>query len=400
STGFARAGDWPTWRGPAGNGVSDEKETPTSWSATENIVWKSPLPGGGNSTPIVWGDSVFVTCASKQGAIRSVICFARSTGNQQWSADTEFAGVEPTHADNPYCASSPITDGKAVYAWLGSAGVVAYDFSGRLLWKTDLGPFKHIWGNATSPVFYKDTLILKCGPGTNCFLVALNKETGKPTWKRELPDAVGKVEEFKGSWSSPVLCQIGETLELIAALPGYVAAFDPETGEELWRCRGLGALSYADPLVGKETIVAMSGYGGPAIAMRTPKPADRGDLTESHRLWVVTNNPQRIGSGIMIGNRVYILNEPGIAECLDALTGKTIWKGRAAGSTWGSTILADGKFFTTDQSGETTVWSPGDELKILTHNPLNEKVRATPVFSDGQIFIRTYANLYCIGKRK
>jgi outer membrane protein assembly factor BamB len=398
AAGVAHGGNWPAWRGPAGDGVADEMGIPTSWSTDDNIVWKAPLPDGGNSSPIVWGDSVFVTCASKRGAIRSVICFARGTGQRQWSADTEFSEVEPTHADNPYCASSPVTDGKAVYAWLGSAGVVAYDFSGKSLWRTDLGAFKHIWGNATSPVLYQDTLILKCGPGVNCFLVALNKQTGTQLWKRELPDAIGKVDEFKGSWSSPVLCHMGDTQELVAALPGYVAAFNPETGDELWRCLGLGELSYVDPLVGKEAIVAMSGYGGPAIGMRRPGPADHGDLTDSHRLWVTAKNAQRIGSGIMIGNRVYILNEPGIAQCLDALTGKEIWSGRAAGSTWGSTVLVDGKLFTTDQSGKTIVWSPGEELKILHQNPLNEKVRAMPVFSDGQIFIRTYANLYCIGR--
>jgi len=161
---------------------------------------------------------------------------------------------------------------------------------------------------------------------------------------------------------------------------------------------GIGELSYVDPLVGKEAIVAMSGYGGPAMGMRTPGSADHGDLTASHRLWVTAKNAQRIGSGIMIGNRVYIINEPGIAQCLDALTGKEIWSARAAGSTWGSTVLVDGKLFTTDQSGKTIVWSPGDELKILHQNPLNEKVRAMPVFSDGQIFIRTYANLFCIGR--
>jgi len=251
AAGVAHAGNWPAWRGPAGDGVADETGIPTSWSTDDNVVWKAPLPDGGNSSPIVWGDSVFVTCASKRGAIRSVICFARSTGQRRWSADTEFSGVEPTHADNPYCASSPVTDGKAVYAWLGSAGVVAYDFSGKLLWRTDLGAFKHIWGTPPRRFSIKTRSFSSAGPGVNCFLVALNKQTGAQLWKRELPDAIGKVDEFKGSWSSPVLCHMGDTQELVAALPGYVAAFNPETGDELWRCLGLGELSYVDPWWGK-----------------------------------------------------------------------------------------------------------------------------------------------------
>ncbi|HET6247374.1 MAG TPA: PQQ-binding-like beta-propeller repeat protein, partial [Tepidisphaeraceae bacterium] len=326
--------------------------------------------------------------------------FDRATGKQRWSGDTHFAGSEPTHAENPYCGSSPITDGKAVYAWLGSAGAVAYDFSGKQLWKTDLGSFKQIWGNASSPILYKDNLILNCGPGVHCMLVALNRETGKVAWKKAMPDAEGKADEFKGSWSSPVLADFGGVEEMIVALPNYLAAFNPDNGEEIWRCRGLSPLAYANPLIGKDFIVAMSGYGGPAIGMRTPTATEHGDLTKSHRLWVTPVNSQRIGSGILLDNRVYILNEPGIAQCLDAATGKELWKARAAGSTWGSTVLVDGKFYTTDQSGQTIIWSPGDELKILHQNPLNEKVRTTPAFSDGQIFIRTYENLYCIGKRK
>src|SRR6185437_7454045 len=189
----------------------------------------------------------------------------------------DFGGEEPTHEGNPYCSSSPITDGKAVYCWLGSAGVVAYDFAGKQLWKTDLGAFTHIWGNAGSPVFYKETLILNCGPGLRCFLVALDKATGKQLWTHENPEAVSANKgEFKGSWSSPLLIKVGDTQQVIVDLPGYIAGFSPATGKEIWRCNGLGALTYSNPYVAKDAIVAMSGYGGPALGMRIPKPGDHG----------------------------------------------------------------------------------------------------------------------------
>ena len=327
----AHAGNWPVWRGPTADGISDEKGVPVSWSATENVTWKAPLPGGGNSTPAIWGDKVFVTCASEKGQVRSVICLDRETGKELWHDDTKFEGAEPTHPGNPYCSSSPITDGKAVYAWLGSAGVVACDFSGKQLWKHDLGAFTHIWGNAGSPVFYKDTLILNCGPGTRCFLVALKKETGEEVWKQDLPEAAGKTEEYKGSWSTPVLADIDGKTQAIVNLPGFLAGFSPDTGKEIWRCLGLGALAYANPLIGKDVIVAMSGYGGAALGMRKPKAADRGDLTASHRLWVTPKNQQRIGSGVIIGDRIYILNQPGFAQCLDVATGKELWRGRRFG---------------------------------------------------------------------
>ncbi|HWE03693.1 MAG TPA: PQQ-binding-like beta-propeller repeat protein [Tepidisphaeraceae bacterium] len=397
---LSQAGNWPGWKGPGGDGVSDEKNPPVSWSKTENVTWKAPLPGGGNSTPIVWDDRVFVTCAKEHGRIRSVICFDRNSGKSLWSGDTQFDGDEPTHGDNPYCAASPITDGKAVFASLGSAGVVAYDLAGKQIWKRDLGALTHIWGNSSSPLFYKQSLILNCGPGLRCFLVALDKRTGKEIWKHDLPGAAGPAKEFKGSWSSPVLAEIDGTPQLIVDLPNDVAGFDPEHGNELWRCRGLSALAYAQPLVGKDVIVAMSGYGGPTIGLRTPKAADRGDITKSHRLWITPSNPQRIGSGVMIGDRVYLLNESGIAVCLLAATGKEVWRGRATGSAWSSTAFVDGKLFSTDQSGESIVWTPGDKLEILNHNSVGERTRASLVFSDGQVFQRTYDNLYCFGKRR
>ena len=397
----APAGNWPAWRGPTADGISDEKDMPIAWSATENVTWKTPLPGGGNSTPIIWGDRVFVTCASQGGALRSVICLERGTGKELWRGDTPYAAKEPTHGGNPYCSSSPLTDGKTVYAWLGSAGVVAYDFSGKLLWRRDLGAFTHIWGNASTPVFYKDTLILNCGPGVRCFLIALDKETGKEVWKTELPDAQGKAEEFKGSWSTPVLTEIDGTMQTIVDLPGYIAGFSPDSGKEIWRCRGLGALAYANPLIGSDVIVAMSGYGGPAIGMRKPKAADQGDLTSSHRLWVVTaKNPQRIGSGVILADRIYLLNEPGFAACIQASTGKELWHARVAGSSWSSTEFVDGKLYSTLQDGTTVVWKPGDTFELLSENKMEEHMNASLAFSDGQIFVRTYKVLYCIGKRK
>ena len=400
---LAFAGNWPEWRGPAADGISDEKDPPTAWSATDNITWKAPLPGG-NSTPIVWGEQVFVTAAGEGGHVRSLYCFNRADGKVMWKDDVAFDGAEPSHADNPYCSSSPITDGKAVYAWLGSAGVIACDLAGKQVWKADIGAFTHIWGNAGTPVFYKDTLILNCGPGINCFLIALSKDTGKTVWKTEVPEALSKGPgEFKGSWSTPVLADIGGTPQILVDLPGYVAAFNPDTGAEIWRCTGLGPLAYANPLVGKDIIVAMSGYGGPSLALRKPAATDHGDLTASHRLWLIVEkkkNPQRIGSGVLLGDRIYTMEEPGFAKCIEAATGKELWHERAAGSTWASTEFVDGKLFSTDQSGETVVWKPGDKFELVSRNPLNEKTRASLAFSDGQVFARTYEALYCIGKRK
>src|SRR4051812_25753081 len=185
----ALAADWPAWRGPHGNGVSDESELPLHWSATENVAWKAPLPGPGNSTPVVSNGRVFVTCASDKGATRSVLCFDRTDGKLLWRQDTKFSGQETTHETNPYCAASPATDGRRVFASHGSAGVVAYAAAdGMPLWARDLGPMRHIWGNASSPVLHDDKLIVLCGPGPESRLVALDPENGKTLWQNDLPE--------------------------------------------------------------------------------------------------------------------------------------------------------------------------------------------------------------------
>jgi outer membrane protein assembly factor BamB len=402
--GTALAGDWPGWRGPDGGGVSDERHIPITWSATQNVAWKTPLPGGGNSSPIVSGERVFITCATDKGAKRAVMCFDRSNGQLLWQGVTEFADEEPTHGDNPYCAATPTTDGHAVYASLGSAGFVAYDMDGKLLWKRDLGPSHHIWGNASSPVLYQDLVIQLTGPGPSVQLVALNKSTGEPVWQRRLAEAEGEAKQFKGSWSTPVIFINDGRDEMVLALPKFVVGINPLTGQEAWRCGGLSDLAYATPLIGRNVIVAMSGYQGPAIGFRTPRIPDAkgsGDITESHRLWVTEKNPQRVGSGVVLGDYVYIVEEPGVARCLKLETGEEVWKERLGQTTWCSTTLVDGRCYATDVGGTTYVFNPANRFKLIAKNPLgpNENTRATPAFSDGQIFIRTYEHLYCIGVR-
>jgi outer membrane protein assembly factor BamB len=408
----SRADNWPAWRGPTGQGHSAEKNLPVKWSATENVKWKAPLPDEGNSTPVVWGDRVFVTQATNKtvwppknnaglasAETRMLLCFSRADGKELWRKEVAYKELESTHVTNPFCSASPATDGERVVVSHGSAGVFCYDLDGKELWRRDLGPAEHIWGTAASPVLYKNLVILNFGPGPRTFLIALDKQTGKDVWKVE--EQGSKPEEYFGSWSTPVVAEVKGRTELVLSWPGAVKAYNPDTGELLWTCRGLekdGAkdrLTYTSPLVTDDVVVAMAGFGGAAIGVRT---GGRGDVTDTHRLWRVPRNPQRIGSGVIVGEHVYATDEPGV-RCIELKTGKTVWQEAVGGGVWSSIVHAGGRLYVVSQSGETVVFAPKPEFELIARNPLRETTRASIAVSDGELFLRTYRHLWCIADR-
>jgi outer membrane protein assembly factor BamB len=399
---IASADNWPGWRGPDGTGHSQERDVPVRWSATESVRWKTPLPGPGMSSPIVWGDRVFLTQAlDNDGRQRGVLCFDRKDGRLLWQKTVEHAEKESSYSGEPHFASgTPVTDGERVIAAFGSAGVVCYDFQGKQLWRRDLGKAEQIWGNAISPILHGDRVILNFGPGERTFLIALDKKTGQDVWKVDQPGGrYGHApSEWIGSWSVPVVLKTSERDELIVSWPEAVKAYNPKTGELLWTCRGLGPLVYSTPLVTPEAIVAMSGFGGPYLAV---KPGGKGDVTDTHRLWHVPGrSPQRVGSGIIAGEHVYILNAIGTVQSLELKTGKTLWEERASGASWSSMVHADGRLYVTDQKGETLVLAAKPVLEILARNPLGERSQSSPAISNGEVFIRTYGHLWCIGGKR
>jgi outer membrane protein assembly factor BamB len=391
------AEDWPSWRGPRGNGYSGDTGFPLRWSATEHVKWQVPLPGPGNSTPVVAGQHVFVSCASQEGRLRGLLCLERDTGRTLWQQDVEYAQSDPTHATNPYCSSSPVTDGQCVVVWHGSAGMHAYSVDGTSLWSRDLGEFRHIWGYGSSPVLYRDLVILNAGPGLNAFVTALDKRTGAEVWRRDFPDMVSvKLDEFRGSWSTPMIASCGGQELLFLSLPLRLHALEPLTGNDVWSCEGLGKLTYTTPLVADDAVVAMSGYYGPALAVQ---PGGQGDVTATHRLWIHDESPpQRVGSGVLVDGYLYILNEPGIAWCIEVATGDVLWKQRlGTGPSWSSMCYADGRLYVNNMEGTTFVLEPDHtECIVLAKNELGETMRASLAFSRGQIFARTYEHLYCL----
>jgi outer membrane protein assembly factor BamB len=398
---LAEAGDWPSFRGPDGTGVAREEHAPVHWGPTENVLWKSLLPRPGNSSPIAVGGRVFVTCAESQGKQRHLYCHDRKTGTILWVRTVEVDDVEPTHPTNPYCASTPVADDSHVIVWHGSAGVFCYSLDGAPVWKTDLGPIRHDWGYASSPILHRGNVILNFGPGSRMFLAALDLRTGGLLWKYEEPGGLDTTDKkMIGSWTSPLVVEVEGRDQVLCAMPTRVIACDAETGELRWFCTGLAdekaTLVYPSPLVWKGFGVAFTGWvNSPTIGFKL---GGSGDVTASNRVWQARQS-QQIGSGVMVDGFAYIVTgSPSAAQCMECQTGKVLWTERLeGGESWGSLVLAAGRFYVTSRRGVTSVFRAGpDTFELLAQNDLGEPSNATPAISDGQIFLRTDQHLYCI----
>ena len=595
------AGNWPGWRGPDGTGASSEKNLPLKWSTNENVRWRVDLPDHGNSSPIVWGNRVFVTQAVQKENRRTLMCFDRANGKLLWQSGVTYAENEPTQENNPYCAGTPVTDGERVFVCFGSAGVYAYGLDGKEAWHRDLGKLNHMFGNAVSTVLHGDLCILNFGPDEKARLVALNKKTGETAWEVEPPkldpseqqmpggfgepggpggrggfgpgmfiapqmlsqadkngdqkltsqefsaladawfdkldtDKAGKLSQDQftekltdvlpppqgfgppggappaggqragggrgvgpgrfigpgiftaadtdkdgsltraelkstfekwfadwdsdksgsltedklreglnealprpnfrgpggpgggrgpggpgggrgpggsggfaggnpsGSWSTPIVINASGHDELIMNFPSRLAAYDPNTGKQLWLSKGLGATIYTTPLWGEGTLLAISsGMGnGNAIAV---KPGGSGDVTESQRLWRLDRVKGAIGSGVIYHGHLYTISQDGFVECYELKTGKSLWQERLTGtgsrnSSWSSMLLADGKIFVPNQSGDVFVLRAGPKFEVLATNSVNEPTNASLAASDGELFLRTDNRLWCFANVK
>lgn len=408
----AQAANWPSWRGgDDGTSIVQEEGLPIRWSATENIKWRINLPDRGNSTPVVWGEKIFLTQAIEAEKRRTLMCFSKRDGKLLWEQGVVYDQAEKTHQSNPYCAASPVTDGKRVIVTHGSAGVFCYDLNGKELWRRDLGPQSHEWGNASSPVLNGDLVHLYHGPGKVAFLVALDKQTGKEVWRYQEPtlDHSDRVDGFKGkkdgivgTFSTPILIKADGREELVMSFPKYVRAFDPKTGKELWRCDGLNPLVYTSLIYGDGVIVAMGGYFGNSLAV---KPGGNGDVTETHRLWHNVRDKGGIGTGVIKDGHIYYHNSSSLFVCMDLKTGKVLWEERAQGvgakaSTWASMMLVGDQIYMPNQSGDVVILKASPEFKLVAVNTVGEYSNSSLAVSEGELFFRTWKGLWCISPRK
>jgi outer membrane protein assembly factor BamB len=385
-----------------------------------------PLPGPGNSTPVVWGGRVFITQAIPGENRRAVMCFDRRDGKLAWQAGTVSAEKDAGGSANPPCTPSPVTDGERVVAWFGSAGVFCFDMDGRELWRRDLGRQSHGWGYAASPVLYRDLCLLNFGPGQRSFLVALDKRTGKTVWQYDVPplaadakweDYGGDLKDWKrlgsptmpevtGSCATPLVVRAVGGEEVVVTLPLRVMAFAPKTGTLLWSCDGLNTGAYSSPCFGDGVVgVTGSGLRNAAMAIR---PGGRGNVTATHRLWHLTPPGSKgcIGSGVIARGHLYQVTMMGFAQCLDLKTGQTVWDERLTGpgaknSSWSSPVLADDRLYVPNQNGDVFVLRAGPKFECLATNSIGgEPMNASLALADGAVFIRTDRHLWCAEESK
>ena len=382
---------WPVWRGPSGQGLATGTY-PDAWSATENVAWKKPVPGRGNSSPIVWGDSIFLTTAHDGGRRVSLLAFRRSDGTQLWEAFAPDGRTGRAHYKNGHASATPSTDGARVYASFGSRGLAAFDFSGKLVWHRDLGDVDNYHGAAGSPLLYKDRVILYQDFDGGSFVAAFDSRTGKELWRTPRRASVG--------WGTPVAVRVGTQDEIIVSSQAAVTAYDPANGSELWVCDGNSFEVIPTPVVGHGLVFASSGRVGPTLAIR---PGGRGNVTRTHLAWTSPKGSPFVPSPIVYGDQLYMVNDmASIVTSFEAVTGKVLWQGRLGVAQRegfsASPVAADGKIFFTNDQGETFVLRAGPAFELLRTNSIGEATLASPALVDGRWYIRTDRSLFAIGR--
>jgi outer membrane protein assembly factor BamB len=390
----ADAQDWPEFRGPTGQGISTDRGVPLEWSETQNVIWKTRVPGLGWSSPIVAGGRVWLTTAVGQSGAASLRTVAYDTETGREVVNTEVFRIRNASLTNPknsLASPTPIVEADRVYVHFGADGTAALTTSGEVVWKTRL-PYQSQHGNGGSPALYGDLLIINCDGSDEAFVVALDKRTGKVRWK------TARRQPWDQAYSTPLVIRVGDRDEVVSVGAYRAAAYDPLSGREVWR------VSYDDgfsnvprPVYGHGLVYIATGFQQPSLlAVRAD---GTGDVTKTHIAWTLRRAAPLTPSPLLVGDELYVVSDIGIGSCLDALTGQVHWQQRLGGNYSASPVFADGRIYFLSEEGVAVVIAPGKEFRRLAANPLDGGALASIAVSGGSIFIRTDSHLYRIGAR-
>ncbi|MDP6719930.1 MAG: PQQ-binding-like beta-propeller repeat protein [Pirellulaceae bacterium] len=401
----ASAEDWPQFRGLGGNASVAKVDLPLHWSGTKNMVWKTSLPGRGSSSPVVWGDRIYLTAftgfgtpdTSDKSKLRlHVICFDRNNGTVNWDRSVAASPLTQNFTkriqDHGYATSTPTTDGEAVYAFFGVSGVVAYDMSGKLLWRGSVGTRTSGFGSAASPVLFNDLLIVN-GSIESDSLIAFDKRTGQRVWT---------VPRLNKAWTTPCIAKLPDgSHELVINQKEAIYGLDPWTGKQLWHCNGIQDYVVPVPVAHDGVVYCLGGRQNRCIAVQL---GGRGDVTDSHKLWEV-NIGANVTSPVYYNGHLYWASDKAIANCLNAKTGEAVYRERlnTRSRIYASIVRAGDRLLVTTRDHGIMVLDAKPEYHELAVNTIEtdeNMFNASPAISGGQLLVRTDSHMYCIGHGK
>jgi hypothetical protein len=392
----AIAEDWPAWRGPRGDGTSTETNIPTRWSATENVAWKTPIPGKGHASPVVHGDRIFLTtCIEKEGK-RVLFCLDRKIGKPLWERVVLTAKLEEKHRLNSHASSTPATDGRHVWCTFQQDDrmtAVCYTVDGKEVWRQSPGEFHSKHGFCSPPVLFKDLVILNGDQDADAWLVALDKQSGEERWRADRPNKTR-------SYCPPLILEAAGRTQLVLSGSKCVASYDPHTGKQLWFINGPTEQYVASLVYGGGLFFLTCGY--PTHHVMGIRPDGSGDVTETHVAWHHRGGARLISyvpSPIAHGPWFFIVSDEGYASCHDAKTGERLWSQKLGRRHSASLVSAGEHVLFLDDDGNTFVVKAGAKFELIAKNALDEEAYASPAIANGQLFFRTAGHLWCIGKR-
>lgn len=380
---------WPWWRGPRFDNIVPSANPPLNWSATKNIQWKTPVPGRGHASPILWGDQILVPTADEDRQILQMLSFDRSMGRRLWSAEIHRGGFMKKSEKNSHASATPACDGQRIFfpalyddaLWLS-----AITFAGDLLWQKRIGGFIPSNGYASSPLIYKNAIIVASDNTGEPCLAALERGTGSLLWRSERPKA--------DNFCSPTLALVAGRPQLVLCGAHMIASYNPENGELIWHVESPTEVTACTPAFGDNFVFA--GGNVPVRESICVRADGQGNVTKTHVLWRSRKNVTYVPSPLLHEGLLYMINDGGIAHCIDASSGDEIYKERIGGDFSSSPLVVGNNIFVTNEKGETTVLRLGKKFEVLTRNLLNEAVFATPVFIGSNIFFRTAQHLICV----
>lgn len=396
---LSRAENWTRFRGPNGQGKSSETKLPVTWSANKNVAWKTSIPGNGWSSPIVFGNHVFLTTATEKGISCRVICVNRDDGKIAWNTQVHRQNPGAKRKQNSYATSTPVTDGKRVYAVFYDGTVAAVDFSGKPVWKSEEVKFYSLHGLGASPVVAHGQLIMpfdgssrdetRLGfkmPWKNAVVLALDAATGAVRWKAKRGESrVGHV--------TPIFVDGGA--QLVSAGGDRVQGFDARTGKRIWSIYSRGEGVTPSPVVGDGLLFTSSGFEAPTI--RAIRLGGAGDVTDTHIAWEQKKGVPALASPLYIHPHLYTISRGNVLHCIEGSTGKIVWVQRLTGVHSASPVLVDGRIYILSEDGVTLVLRPGPQYNEVARNSLGEKFLASMAVSQGHFYIRSSQHLYSIG---